>query len=264
MLFGLSTPVALAVLVYFGYALIAFRERDLSSTAEGPADPRPRRHPDRLGRHHRRHRAVPGRLGELPHARRRRRRRAGAQPDRHAEQPGLGAAVAGPGDRPAVGVHVSLPGLRRRRDAAPRAAGQPPDRVPRHLAGRHPLLLGLPARRQGRRQPRRGQRRLRGDAQADELRHPLRGAVRGLARLHVRHRPRGLRRATSRAGSLSNSARSRRRPSSWTRTRRPTSRIRRGEVDERHHGQRRRHAGTAAPARLQPVDRDRAVGRWAW
>jgi cytochrome c oxidase subunit 2 len=34
-LFGLSTPVALFVLVYFGYALIAFRERDLSSTLEG-------------------------------------------------------------------------------------------------------------------------------------------------------------------------------------------------------------------------------------
>jgi len=37
MLFGLSTPIALAVLVYFGYALIAFRERDVSSTLEGPA-----------------------------------------------------------------------------------------------------------------------------------------------------------------------------------------------------------------------------------
>ena len=35
-LFGMSTPIALAVLVYFGYALIAFRERDLSSTLEGP------------------------------------------------------------------------------------------------------------------------------------------------------------------------------------------------------------------------------------
>jgi cytochrome c oxidase subunit 2 len=38
MLFGLSTPIALAVLVYFGYALVAFRERDLTSTAEGPPD----------------------------------------------------------------------------------------------------------------------------------------------------------------------------------------------------------------------------------
>ena len=51
------------------------------------------------------------------------------------------------------------PDLRRRRDHAPRAAGQPDGRTARHLAGRDPLLLGLPARRQGRRQPRRRQRR---------------------------------------------------------------------------------------------------------
>ena len=38
-----------------------------------------------------------------------------------------------------------------------------PDPAARHLARRHPLLLGLPARRQGRRQPRRRQRRLRQD-----------------------------------------------------------------------------------------------------
>jgi cytochrome c oxidase subunit II len=36
-LFGLATPIALAVLVYFAYALIAFRERDPSSVLEGPA-----------------------------------------------------------------------------------------------------------------------------------------------------------------------------------------------------------------------------------
>lgn len=35
-LFGLSTPIALAVLVYFGYALIVFRERDPASALEGP------------------------------------------------------------------------------------------------------------------------------------------------------------------------------------------------------------------------------------
>jgi cytochrome c oxidase subunit 2 len=34
-LFGLSTPIALFVLVYFGYALVAFRETDLNSTREG-------------------------------------------------------------------------------------------------------------------------------------------------------------------------------------------------------------------------------------
>jgi cytochrome c oxidase subunit 2 len=36
-LLALSTPVALIVLVYFAYSLIAFRERDPSSTLEGPA-----------------------------------------------------------------------------------------------------------------------------------------------------------------------------------------------------------------------------------
>jgi cytochrome c oxidase subunit 2 len=36
-LLGLATPVALAVLVYFGYALVAFRERDTSTVVDGPA-----------------------------------------------------------------------------------------------------------------------------------------------------------------------------------------------------------------------------------
>ena len=35
-LLGVSTPVALAVLVYFFYALVAFRERDPSSVLDGP------------------------------------------------------------------------------------------------------------------------------------------------------------------------------------------------------------------------------------
>jgi cytochrome c oxidase subunit 2 len=35
-LLGISTPVAMAVLVYFIYALIAFRERDQSAVADGP------------------------------------------------------------------------------------------------------------------------------------------------------------------------------------------------------------------------------------
>ena len=39
-LFGLSTPVALAVLVYFAYALIAFREREPERRARRAADPR--------------------------------------------------------------------------------------------------------------------------------------------------------------------------------------------------------------------------------
>src|SRR5205085_8328060 len=36
-LFGLSTPITLAVLVYFAYAFIAFRERDPAAALEGPA-----------------------------------------------------------------------------------------------------------------------------------------------------------------------------------------------------------------------------------
>src|SRR6202012_2046910 len=36
-LLGISTPVAMAVLVYFIYALIAFRERDTAAVADGPA-----------------------------------------------------------------------------------------------------------------------------------------------------------------------------------------------------------------------------------
>lgn len=36
-LFGLSTPFALAVLIFFGYAFIVFRERDPAAVAEGPA-----------------------------------------------------------------------------------------------------------------------------------------------------------------------------------------------------------------------------------
>ena len=35
-LLGISTPVAMAVLVYFIYALIAFRERDASAVVDGP------------------------------------------------------------------------------------------------------------------------------------------------------------------------------------------------------------------------------------
>jgi cytochrome c oxidase subunit 2 len=36
-LFGLSTPIALAVLVFFTYALVVFRERDPAAVVEGPA-----------------------------------------------------------------------------------------------------------------------------------------------------------------------------------------------------------------------------------
>jgi cytochrome c oxidase subunit 2 len=37
-LLGISTPVALAVIVYFAYALIVFREREPAAALDGPAD----------------------------------------------------------------------------------------------------------------------------------------------------------------------------------------------------------------------------------
>ena len=67
----------------------------------------------------------------------------------------------GAGHRPAVGVDVPLSRLRRVRDDAPRASGRTPRRVPRDLARRDPLVLGVRARRQGRRRSRRRQRRVR-------------------------------------------------------------------------------------------------------
>ena len=36
-LLGVATPVAVAVLVYFGYALVVFRERDPHTVVDGPA-----------------------------------------------------------------------------------------------------------------------------------------------------------------------------------------------------------------------------------
>jgi hypothetical protein len=36
LLLGISTPVALAVLVYFAYALVAFREREPRAVLDGP------------------------------------------------------------------------------------------------------------------------------------------------------------------------------------------------------------------------------------
>ena len=36
-LFGLSTPIALAVLIFFGYSFVVFRERDPAAVLDGPA-----------------------------------------------------------------------------------------------------------------------------------------------------------------------------------------------------------------------------------
>ena len=129
------------------------------------------------------------------------------------------------------------PDLRRRRDAAPRAAGEQ-SRTARHLARRDPLVLGLPARRQGRRQPRRRQRRVRQATQGPDLRSPLRRAVRDLARRHVRPRPRRHQAAVRRLDRRSSRRSSRRRPRCCRRTARPTS----------PNPEERRMSTTAAPA----------------
>ncbi len=70
------------------------------------------------------------------------------------------APLAGSGHRPAVAVHLPVPAVRRVRDHGADAAGRPAGAVQRHLARRHPQLLGLPARGEGRRQPWRQQRRV--------------------------------------------------------------------------------------------------------
>ena len=90
------------------------------------------------------------------------RRRPGPE-RRRSSRPATSAGDGRPGDRAAVGVHVPLSDVRRRRSASPRAARRHADPAARHLARRDPLVLGLPARRQGRREPGRRQRRLRHD-----------------------------------------------------------------------------------------------------
>ena len=194
----IATPVVIGVLLYFGWALTFWRQKPGDETDAAPIHgntgiqatwiigtaaivlalavygtvelDRPggrgrRRGPAadlEAGLHHHR-------LGHLVDA-------------RHQQHP------AGPGDRPAVGVDLPVPAVRRVRDHPADAAGGRAGAVQRHLAGRDPQLLGLPARREGRRQPGREQRRLHDAAAHRRLPGPLRRAVRHLARLDVRHR----------------------------------------------------------------------------
>ena len=114
-LLGISTPVAMAVLVYFIYALIAFRERDAAAVIDGP----PIRGDAKVqtwwlvvttG-----DRPLPGRLRDGPPPGRRGRRRPGAEPDRRARR--LQERAPGAGHRPAVEVHLPLAVLWRGGDA---------------------------------------------------------------------------------------------------------------------------------------------------
>jgi len=112
-LLGLSTPIALVVLVYLGYALWAFRERDLTG-------------PVRDGVPIRGHAAIQTwwlvistvlvlfLAGFEPSSYSKTARVAGRDPTRWRFRRRQGRSpVAGPGDRSAVGVRLPLPGLRR-------------------------------------------------------------------------------------------------------------------------------------------------------
>ncbi len=133
-LFGISTPVALAVLVYFGYALVVFRERNPGTVVDGP---------DVRGNS-----SVQfwwlivttaivlflAAYGSIRLSGRWLWGRSGPEPDRHPGRVQGPAPAPGPGHRAAVGVHLPLPRLRGRRDRASRAPDQYRGRVPRHLA----------------------------------------------------------------------------------------------------------------------------------
>ena len=261
-LLALATPVALGVLVYMGYAMWAFRERDPEVVADGASDPRRLERPVLVAGGHDHARAVPCRLWHRQAAGRRVRRRSGSEPDRHPGSRQGRPAAAGAGHRSAVAVHLPLPRLRRRRDSRARAAGKQADRVPRDLARRDPLILGVRPRRQGRRQPGRGQRRVRDDQGTADVPRAMRRAVRRLAWVHVQPGPgcsEGAVRLVDRPATASSMRRPRR---ACRRTRRGTSRTRKGEADERDcsvsPGPSLR---LAAADRLQPADRDRARDR---
>ncbi len=195
-LLAVVTPIAALMIVYFAYALIVFRRRG-SEPGDGPADRGdPRVHVPWLAITI----VIVLFLADLRHVRARRgrlRRRPGPDPGLQARR----QRDAGAGDRPAVGVHLPLPDLRRRRDAPPGAPGRPADRAARHLARRDPLLLGAEAGDQGRRQPGGRQRRLHEADHEAGLRHPLQRALRPVARLHVRPGRGRQRPAPSRSGS---------------------------------------------------------------
>ena len=133
-------------------------------------------------------------------------------------------AACGAGHRAAVAVHLPLPAVRRVRDDPADAAGQPVGPVQRDLAGRHPQLLGLPARREGRRQPRRQQRRLH-QAHAPRPGHrALRRAVRPAGTARCSTTATFCPTRTSWPGPAGRECSSPRRPRSCRLTRRPTIR----------------------------------------
>ena len=103
-LLGTATPVALAVLVYIGYAIWAFRERDPGDGRRRSADPRQLQRPVLVAGRHDDDRAVPGRLRHGPAAGRRLRRGSGTEPDRHSRGCKGRKDAAGAGDRASSGT----------------------------------------------------------------------------------------------------------------------------------------------------------------
>ena len=259
-LLGLSTPVAALVIVFLIYAVIAFRERDSGSVLEGPkvlGDSRVQTWWLAVTGALVLFLAVFGTIG--------------------LEGNGAGGGQGpNPLAKPASGTHVlqvqviaqqwkftyRWPAYGGVETSTLDLPAHTHDRVPCHLARRHPLVLGLPARRQGRRQPGRRQHRLRHhQVAADASRSTARSsAASGTATCttpaHVVPQAQFASWIASRRSST------RRRPSRCRRTRNSTSRIPRGEVDDRNHDPRPAAASRMAPAhRLQPAHRDRAGGR---
>lgn len=130
-LLGVSTPVALAVLVYFFYALVAFRERDQSAVLDGPPV---RGHSGVQTTWLVVTTAIVLFLAAYGSIRMLEDGSGGGQGPNPIAKPTGAAGALQAGDRPAVEVHLSLPVLRRPGDGGPRASRPPGGRAPCHLA----------------------------------------------------------------------------------------------------------------------------------
>jgi hypothetical protein len=185
-----ATPVVLFIWVFFAYALIYFRRKDAADDEDGPpikghvgsrpaGSASPRSSCCRCSSSARTSWSVP----RVPVP--------GPGPARSGRRPGTRARrrtqqdLPGPGHRPAVALDVPLPAVLRGRDHPARDPGGRRGAVQHHLARRHPLVLGVRARRQGRRRPRRQQHRLRHREAHRRHQHPLRRALRPAARRDV-------------------------------------------------------------------------------
>ena len=157
---GSSAPVAWQC-SSLGYALSSSASADPTRRSTVPRSGQLEHSAVVVGHHHRA-RAVPGRLRVDPAARGRLRWRSGSDP----------LASPRPPRRPHPPLQIQViaqqwaftyrcPSYGGVETPQPRDSGEHPGRVPRHLARRDPLVLGVSARREGRREPWPGQHRLR-------------------------------------------------------------------------------------------------------